>query len=78
MLPTTRSIRAQTQTMQWMSPCLLLRKRMSNETLEEGDKWTQEELQKITITITKKLEEWTQGVVQQINTRKETEQIQII
>ena len=65
--------------MQWMSSSLLLRKRMSNETLEVGGEWTQEELQKITITITKKLEEWTQqGVVQQINTRKETEEIQII
>ena len=41
--------------MQWMSLSLLLRKRMSNETLEVGDKWTQEELQKIT----KKLEKWT-------------------
>ena len=33
--------------MQQMSPSLLLRKRMSSETLEEGDKWTQEDVQKI-------------------------------
>ena len=42
--------------MQWMSLSFLLRKRMSNEKLEEGDKWTQAGVQKITITITKKLD----------------------
>ena len=47
LLPTTRSIRAQTQTMQTMSPCSLLWKRMSSETLEGQDKWTQEEMQQI-------------------------------
>ena len=47
LLPTTRSIRAQTQTMQWMSYCLLLRKRMSSEALEEEGEWTQEDVQQI-------------------------------
>ena len=33
--------------MQWMSPSVLLRKRMSSETLEDEDEWTQEEMQQI-------------------------------
>ena len=37
--------------MQWMSPCLLLWTRMSSETLEEEDKWTQEDVQKISSSI---------------------------
>ena len=32
--------------MQWMSPSVLLRKRMSKGTLEEEDKLTQEDVQK--------------------------------
>ena len=31
--------------MQKMSPSLLLRKRMSSETLENGEEWTQEDMQ---------------------------------
>jgi len=46
LLPTTQSIGTQTQTMQWMSPCLLLRKKMSKGTLEEEVEWTQEVVQK--------------------------------
>ena len=56
--------------MQWMSLSLLLRKRMSNETLEVGDKWTQEELQKIT----KKLEKWTTTRSGATNKQKQTEE----
>ena len=40
--------------MQTMSPSLLLRKRMSSETLEGGGQWTQEDVQqKSKIKITK-------------------------
>ena len=34
--------------MQWMSPSVLLRKRMSSKTLEGGVEWTQEEVQQKT------------------------------
>ena len=37
--------------MQKMSPSLLLRKRMSSETLEEREKWTQEMVQKISVNL---------------------------
>ena len=43
---------------------------MSNETLEVGDKWTQEELQKIT----KKLEKWTTTRSGATNKQKQTEE----
>ena len=46
LLPTTRSTRTQTQTMQKMSTSLLLWKRMSKGTLEEEDEWTQKVVQK--------------------------------
>ena len=46
--------------MQQMPPSLLLRKRMSSKTLEEGDRWTQKKLYKsvkvkVEIMIKKKL-----------------------
>ena len=43
--PSTRSIRAQTQCRQPMPPSVLLRKKMSSGTLEEGVEWAQEEVQ---------------------------------